>query len=150
MASPASRRPNKYRGAIELQSWSWGVQGGVSGGAGGGAGTGKPTFQNLHVVTMISKASPLLLNACATGTHIRTVTLHGVKAGGQAQEFLTYTLSDVLVAGVQQGDAEAGAPTEQVSFGYRKVKVDYRPQKADGSLGAAVTFAYDVASNKKI
>ena len=139
---------NRYRGAIELQSWSWGVQGGASGGA--GSGSGKPTFQDLHVATLISKASPLLLAACATGTHIKTVTLHGVKAGGQAQEFLTYTLSDVVVTGVQQGDADSGAPVEHVSFGFRKVKVDYRPQKADGSLGAAVTFAYDVAASKKL
>ena len=49
---------------------------------------------------------------------------------------------------MQQGDADSGAPVEHVSFGFRKVKVDYRPQKADGSLGAAVTFAYDVAASK--
>jgi type VI secretion system secreted protein Hcp len=140
----------KYAGAIEVQSWTWGVVAGVSGGSGGGAGTGKATFQDLHVSTLISKASPLLLKACATGTHVKTVTLHGVKAGEKAQEFLTYTLSDVVITAVQQGDADSGAPVEHVSFGFRKVKVDYRPQKADGSLAAAVTFAYDVAARKKM
>jgi type VI secretion system secreted protein Hcp len=140
----------KYPGAIEVESWTWGVVGGVSSGTGGGAGAGKATFQDLHVSTRISKASPPLLKACATGTHIKTVTLHGVKAGAKPQEFLTYTLSDVVITAVQQGDADSGAPLEHVTFGYRKVKVDYRPQKADGTLAAAVTFGYDVAANKKL
>jgi type VI secretion system secreted protein Hcp len=140
----------KYAGAIDVQAWSWGVVGGVSAATGGGAGTGKATFQDLHVSTLISKASPLLLKACATGTHIKTVTLHGVKAGQKVQEFLTYTLSDAVITAVQQGDADSGAPVEHVTFGFRKVKVDYRPQKADGTLAAAVTFAYDVAASKKL
>ena len=141
-------KASKYAGAIEVQSWTWGVLGGVAAGSGSGAGSGKATFQDLHVATLISKASPLLLKACSTGTHIKTVTLHGVQAGKSAHEFLTYTLSDVVVTSVQQGDSDTGAPAEQVSFGFRKVKVDYRPQKADGSLGAAVPFAYDVVAGK--
>ncbi len=136
-----------HRGTIEVQSWTWGVLGGSAGVTGGGAGSGKATFQDLAVVTSISKASPLLLKACATGTHITTVVLHGVKPGERPLEFLTYTLSDAVVTSVQQGDADTGAPVEHVSFGFRKVKVDYRPQKADGSLGPAVTFSYDVATN---
>jgi type VI secretion system secreted protein Hcp len=141
---------DKYKGALDVLAWTWGVVGGVAGGSGGGAGTGKATFQDLYVTTKISKASPLLLKACATGTHIKSVTLHGVKAGQQAQEFLTYTLSDVVLTSVQQGDAESGAPVEHVSFGFRKAKVEYRPQKADGSFGAAVTFTFDVAASKKL
>ena len=136
-----------HRGTIEVQSWTWGVLGGSVGVTGGGVGSGKPTFQDLAVVTSISKASPLLLKACATGTHIKTVVLHGVKPGERPLEFLTYTLSDVVVTFVQQGDADTGAPVEHVSFGFRKVKADYRPQKADGSLGPAVTFSFDVAKN---
>ena len=35
-----------------------------------------------------------------------------------------------------------------MSFNFAKLEVEYKPQKADGSLGAAVQFGYDVKANK--
>ena len=39
-------------------------------------------------------------------------------------------------------------PTDSVSFNFAKIEVEYRPQKPDGSLGAAVQFRYDLKANK--
>jgi type VI secretion system secreted protein Hcp len=36
-----------------------------------------------------------------------------------------------------------------MSFAFAKCKVEYKPQKADGSLDAAVTGGWDVKANKK-
>jgi type VI secretion system secreted protein Hcp len=39
---------------------------------------------------------------------------------------------------------------EQVSLNFSKLKVEYKAQKADGSLDAAITAGFDLASSKKI
>jgi len=41
-------------------------------------------------------------------------------------------------------------PTDHVSFNFAKIELEYRPQKPDGSLDAAVTAGWDVKQNKKI
>jgi type VI secretion system secreted protein Hcp len=35
-----------------------------------------------------------------------------------------------------------------VSFNFVKIEVEYKPQKADGSLGAGVQFRYDLKTHK--
>ena len=70
----------KHKDEIEVLSFSWGVtNAGVISGGGGGAG--KATFQDLSIVHHIDKASPLLLKACATGTHIKDTIITHRKAG---------------------------------------------------------------------
>ena len=51
-------------------------------------GAGKATFQDLSIVHHIDKASPLLLKACATGTHLKDATITHRKAGKGQQEYL--------------------------------------------------------------
>ena len=140
-----------HQGEIDVLSWSWGVSRPDGGGGGGGGGAGKAAFQDFHVLTRISAASPLLLLACATGKHIATAVLSGVRAGASATTpFLTYRLSDVTVGSVDHSDGEMDAPAEQFSLTYMKVEVTYRPQTKTGQMGKAVTFAYDVGKNTKL
>ena len=41
-------------------------------------------------------------------------------------------------------------PTDQVSLNFAKIKVEYRAQKADGSLDKAITAGWDVKTNKQL
>jgi len=41
-------------------------------------------------------------------------------------------------------------PTEQFSLNFSKIQYDYKEQKADGSLGGAVTMGYDLKKNQKV
>ena len=61
----------------------------------------KPPHAGLFV-TKVSKASPKLFLACATGQHIKEAALVGVKEGKDRQEFFKVTLTDVLVSSFQQ------------------------------------------------
>ena len=90
------------------------------------------------------------MKACATGQHIKTATLAGRKAGKGQQDYLTFKFHDVLVSSFQTGGSEDAdvLPTDQVSFNFAKLEVEYKPQKADGSLGSAVEFRYDLKANK--
>ena len=141
----------KHKGWIDVESWSWGeINPAPASPGSGGGGAGKVQIQDFHFVTRVSKASPKLFLACANGQHFKEAKLVGRKAGKSQQEFLTWTFSDVLVTGYQTGGTEAAdfLPVDQVSLNFAKLKVEYRGQKADGSLDAAVSAGWDVKSNK--
>ena len=141
---------SKHKGEIELESYSWGATN-AGGGAGGGGGAGKVSVQDFHFVMKLNRASPTLLLACAQGQHIKDAVLTGRKAGKGQQEFLVYRFTDLLISSYQTG-ASAGSPegpVDQISFNFAKIEVEYRPQKADGSLDTAVKAGWDVKKNKK-
>jgi type VI secretion system secreted protein Hcp len=142
----------KHKGEIDVQSWSWGLTRPVApGGGGGGGSTGRAVFQALTVVAPTSAASPNLFLSCASGKHHKSAILTGRKAGKAQQDFLTLTLTDVLVSAYQAGGSEAGetVPLDQVSLTYSKFRMEYKAQKADGSLGSAVKAGWDVAADMK-
>jgi type VI secretion system secreted protein Hcp len=139
---------DKHKGEIEVLSWSWGVASAGPRGTGSGAGSGKANFSDLAFTHKIDKASPLLLQGCATGQHLKEATITRRKAGKGQQEFLVIKMSDVLITSVSETDDSGGDQTETVTLAFAKVAVEYRPQKADGSFAAGVFFKYDLKSNK--
>ena len=139
---------SKHKDEIELLSWSWGVSRSASG-SGSGAGTGKAHFNDLSFIHKIDKASPLLLKACATGQHLKEATITRRKAGKGQQEFLVIKMNDVLVTSVADSDDSGGAQLESVTLAFAKVDLEYRPQKADGSLDAGLHFKYDLKASKE-
>jgi type VI secretion system secreted protein Hcp len=144
---------SKHKGWIDVDSWSWGEsQSATTHPGGGGGAAGKVAFQDFHFTTKVSKASPKLFLACASGQHLKEAQLVARKAGKAQQEFLTWTFSDLLVSSYQTSGIEAGdtLPMDQVSLNVSRVKVEYRAQKADGSLDAAVTAGWDIKTNKKV
>jgi type VI secretion system secreted protein Hcp len=128
-------------------SWSWGVSqaGGMA--HGGGAGASKATFNDLSIVHAIDKATPLLMKACATGEHIKEATLTARKAGKGQQEYLIIKMNDILITSVQPSDSDQ-SQMETVSLQASKVALEYKPQKADGSLDTPVRFTFDIKANK--
>ena len=139
----------KHAGWLDVDSWSWGENQPLQPATGSGAGAGKVHFQDFQFTSRVSKASPKLFLACASGQHIKEARLVGRKAGKEQQEFLTWTFSDVLVAGYQTGGTEQALPMDSVAMNFSKVSVSYRAQKADGSLDTAVTAGWDSKTNKK-
>lgn len=143
---------SKHKGEIDVESWSWGeTQSGTHSGGGGG-GAGKVVMQDFHFVMKINKASPKLMLACADGEHIKKAVLTCRKAGKDQQEFLKITMEDLLVSSYQTGGSGHSdiVPTDQISLNYAKIQFEYKDQKPDGSLGAAVKAGWDVKANKKL
>jgi type VI secretion system secreted protein Hcp len=142
---------SKHKGWLEVESWSWGETNPTPAtGGGGGGGSGKVQVQDLFVSTRVSKASPKLFLACATGQRMKEAKLAAVRAGKTQVEFLTWTFNDVLVTGYQTGGSSDELPGDQVSLSFSKLKVEYRAQKADGSHDVPVTAGWDVKTNKKL
>jgi type VI secretion system secreted protein Hcp len=137
----------KHKGEIEVLSFSWGVAGAGPAGAGTGIGAGKATFQDLLIVHRIDKATPQLLEACATGTHLKEAIITHRKAGQPQQEYLIVKLNDVMITSVTHGGSSSDS-SESVSLSFTKIALEYRPQKADGSLDGGVLFKFDLKTNK--
>lgn len=141
----------KHKGEIDVESFSWGVSQSGTMGHGGGGGAGKATFQDFHFTMRGSKATPKLMLNCATGTHIKKAVLTARKAGKEQQEFQKITFTDVLVSSYNAGGMGGAAETsDQVSLNFAKIEIEYKEQKADGTLGGAVKAGYDVKANKMV
>jgi type VI secretion system secreted protein Hcp len=139
---------DKHKDEIEVLSFSWGVTNAGSMAYGTGGGDGKATFHDLSFVHKIDKASPVLMQACATGVHLKEATITHRKAGKGQQEFLVIKMNDVIVTGVTHGGGSDGH-SENVSLAFAKVNLEYKPQKPDGSLDAGIHFKYDLKAQKE-
>jgi type VI secretion system secreted protein Hcp len=139
----------KHKDEIEVLSWSWGVTQSGSVAHGTGSGAGKPSFHDFNFTHHIDKASPLLMKSCATGAHLTEGTITVRKAGKAPQEYLIIKMNDVIITGVAMSVAsEAPATAENVTLQAAKVDLEYKAQKADGSLEAGLHFKYDIKANK--
>src|SRR3954465_11041681 len=138
---------DKHKDEIEVLSYSWGVANAGSMGYGSGGGEGKAQFHDLSFTHKIDKSSPVLMQACATGVHLKEATITHRKAGKGQQEFLVIKMNAVIVTGVADEDSGDGL-SETVTIAFAKVDLAYSPQKADGSLDAGVHFKFDLKANK--
>jgi len=87
----------------------------------------------------IDKASPRLLEACATGLHIKDATITHRKAGKGQQEFLVVKMNDVIVTAVSHGGTASQPAGETVSLAFAKVDFEYRPKSRMARLTPAST-----------
>ncbi len=167
---------DKHKDEIQIESFSWGLaQARLA--RGGGGGQGRASFQDFSFVSRTNAASPLLALACATGEHLKVAILTARKVGDQQQDYLVIRLQDVLISSYQQtGDSGAtqpvptlGPPNDEAdaaalaqpekqpgeivdsfSLNFSKIEYEYRPQKADGSLGAGIKMGWDLKKNQKV
>jgi len=143
---------DKHKNEIDVESWSWGETNGGDAAHRGGMGAGKVSMQDFHFTMRVNKASPKLMEACATGEHIKKAILTCRKAGKQGQEYLKVTLSDLIISSYQTGgsNGDSVVPIDQISMNFSKIENEYKEQKADGTLGGTVRSGYDLKANKKV
>jgi type VI secretion system secreted protein Hcp len=140
---------HKFKGSIQLDSWSWGAANSASFGVGGGGGTGKVSMQDFSFTMPTSKASPGLILSCSQGKHIPHATLSARKAGTDQNEYLTFKFTDVFVSSYSIG-AGGEVPQDQVSLAFGKVEWTYQQQDQKGSVGSPVKGGWDVQKNVKV
>lgn len=141
-------RDKTHKEEIDVLAWSWGVSNSGSAHTGSGAGSGKANVQDLSFTKWIDKGSCDLLLACCNGKHFDSATLVVRKAGETPLEYLTITMTEVLVTSVSTGGSGGeDRLTENVTLNFAKVKVDYKEQTAKGAVGATPTMTYNIAEN---
>jgi len=135
-----------HKNEIEIESFSWGATQTGTASHGGGMGAGRVSVQDFNFMMQVNKASPKLFLACAQGEHIKNAVLTCRKAGKEQQEYLKVTFTDLLVSNYLTSGAGAGgaAPMDQISLNFSKMEMEYKEQKADGSLGGPIKAHYDL------
>ncbi len=143
----------KHKGEIQLHAFNWGLHTVVSATGGGGARAGRASWEDFHFTKNVSKASPKLMLACASGQHINFATLTCRKAGEFQQDFLMIKLQDVLVSSYADAGSDTvnnDLPLDNASLNFRKITFTYTPQTDTGKPGTPVTTGWDLAANKKL
>jgi type VI secretion system secreted protein Hcp len=149
---PGHSEVKGFEGQIQLESFSWNMQQRTSFGASSGGGAGKVNMGDLTFVHNVDKATPKLMMACCTGSHIKDAVLTCRKAGGEsAVDFLKITLSDVIVSSVSpSGTNNDDTPNETVSLAFAEYKVEYQEQDNKGAKkGGPVIAGFSVQKNAK-
>ena len=72
------------------------------------------------------------------------------RRGKPPQEFLTITLSDVLVASYEIDGSDDEPPLDQVSFSYAKIETQYTPADKTGKPQPPIKAGWDLKTGKKI
>lgn len=148
---PGESADDKHKEEIDILSWSWGASQPGSMAYGGGGGAGKVNMQDFSFSMRNGKASPQIMLACASGKHIKSAVLTCRKAGEEQQEYLTFTLTDIIISSFQTGGSGGGdVPIESFSLNFAKVEMQYKPQGSDGTLGSMVKTGWDLKANKKV
>jgi len=133
-----------HKDEIEVLSFSWGVSqaGGFS--FSGGGGNSKANVQDLSVSFRQCKASPKLMEYCATGKHLDKATLTCLKAGGDAQQkYLEIILTDVVISSYQTGGSGDEMPIESMGLNFAKVEEKYYSQDDTGGVTEAGTGVWN-------
>jgi type VI secretion system secreted protein Hcp len=137
-----------HTGAIDVLSWSWGMQQPGTSHSGTGGGSGKVRVEDLSFTKHTDLATPNLEKLCCSGKHFQKATLIVRKAGGTALEYIKLELSDGLVSSISMG-ASAGDDRliETITLNFASFKYDYVPQDGKGAGGGAVSAKWNIAKN---
>jgi len=134
------------RECIHIESFSWGATNPSAPrahGTGGGGGAGKVSVHDISITKMNDKSSPDLMQAAATGQHIKSAKLFVRKAGKEQQEYLTYELENVLVSSFStsgHGSDSSSRPMESLSLNFTKITFQWTDASGKvKNLGAGQT-----------
>ncbi len=100
-----------------------------------------PDMQPIEFTRLMDSASAQLCKALTGCQTLPAVAIVKRKAAGTlngGEAFLRLDFSQVLLIGLEWKESN-DVVEETVTFIYRKLKISYRPQSADGTLGSAVT-----------
>jgi type VI secretion system secreted protein Hcp len=136
----------KHKGEIEIESFSWGASSPTTAVPGGGA-AGRVTMEDFSFTTPVTRASPMLFQACVERRRIKTALLTLRRAGGQQHDFYKVTMSDVQISRWKQ-DSSDDLTRDHVSMNFGKVQIAYTGQRPDGTPGDTVTAGWDSKNTK--
>lgn len=142
---------SKHKGTIDVLAWSWGMSQSGTTHVGGGGGAGKVAVQDISLTKYVDKSSPVLMLSCCNGKHFKEAVLTVRKAGEKPLEYIKITMKEVIVANISTGGSGGeDRLTENLTLNFAEFKIEYVPQKPDGSGDAAVEAAWNIAENVKV
>jgi type VI secretion system secreted protein Hcp len=145
---------SQFKGWFEVKEFSFGIENTLNiSSASTGAGAGKADFKEFTVKKQTDKASPILASTCGKGGHYQLVQLRlrksGAKGSGSAGDvYLSYDFKLVAVKSIEwSGSSGDDVPEETIVFEYGALKIGYKPQNKDGTLGTLVERSWNKVTN---
>ena len=133
---------------IDVLAWSWGMSQSGTTHMGGGGGAGKVSVQDISITKYVDASSTVLIKACCQGVHHPEAKLTVRKAGTDPLEYIKLTMKEVIVTSVSTGGSGGeDRLTENVTLNFAEFKLEYTPQKPDGTGDAAKEYAFNIAEN---
>lgn len=162
---PGESLDSKHKDWIELLSFDFGATQTTSATASsaGGASAERVNLSEFCIRKFLDKATPKLFESCCRGQHIKEITLHVNRAGGEQVRYLEVKLEEVIVSSTEiegmaasgqqastgSADAAQDLPSEVVKFNYARIKVTYTQQKrSDGQGGGNIAGGWDRTTNR--
>jgi type VI secretion system secreted protein Hcp len=138
----------KHEKEIDVLAWSWGMSQSGTTHEGGGGGSGRVNVQDLSFTKYVDASTHALMKACCDGSHYGEAKLTVRKAGTTALEYIKITMKEVIVTAVSTGGSGGeDRLTENVTLNFAEFKLEYTPQKPDGSGDSAKEVAWNIAEN---
>jgi type VI secretion system secreted protein Hcp len=142
---------DKHKKEIDVLAWSWGLSQSGTSHMGGGAGAGKVNVQDLSFTKYVDSATHALVLACCNGEHIDEAVFVVRKAGKDPLEYIKLTLNELIISSISTGGSGGeDRLSENITLNFAKFKLEYTPQKADGTGDAAKTAGWDIPQNVKV
>jgi type VI secretion system secreted protein Hcp len=137
-------------GAIDILSFSFGATMSAvigAGSSGGEARAGRANLQDVTIMKVLDKTSPLLFDDCVTGNYLKKVDVVYDKPMGDSQEdYFKIHMEDALITSIQLSGSSEN-PIESITFAFSKVKVSYNPEEG-GALKGFIDKGFDVLKLK--
>ena len=138
-----------HKDEIEVLSFSWGVSHPVPVANRDRRRAGRAQASDITFMMAVSKASPTLMLACATGRHLKQGLFVIEKAGETPFAFYKVTVTDILVSSYQtSGSSEL--PMDSFSLNVRTLRLRETTQDAKGTPGEFVEAAFDFGHNRQL
>jgi type VI secretion system secreted protein Hcp len=129
-------------GEIGVFAWGWGVSANTSIGA--TSRTARRAYKNLVFTKGIDATSTGLLSALVTNDEVKEAKLTMRKAGGEALDYFTMTLSEARVIAVDVDVGVDGRPVERVTLAFNKIDIEYKQQQGAGLGSGSFSFNDEV------
>jgi type VI secretion system secreted protein Hcp len=142
---------SEHKDWIELLSFNHSISQPASATAAsaGGGTTARSQHSDYSITKYIDLASPKLYEICASGKHIKDVTIEMLRASGDKRvKYMVVKMEQVVISHVAPAGG-ADFPTESISFNYGTIKWTYTQQKrTDGSGGGNAAGGWSLVENK--
>lgn len=136
----------KHKCQIEIDSWNWSARAPKD--AGSGQSTGRAQAGELNFTTKSNKSSPQLVASLVRNKNL-SAQLVCRKAGKVQQEFMTIKLTEARVSSYSVSAGQGSiVPVDQFSLNFARIDFEYKPQKADGSLGSPGVVSWNLHENR--
>ncbi len=142
---------DRHKDETDVLAWSWGMSQGATPHTGAAGGAGKVSVNDLSIKKYVDRGSPILVMSCCSGKPFDQGVLTVRKAGETALEYFKITMKGVLVTSILTGGSSGDEDrmTENVTLNFAEFKLEYTPQKADGSGDASIEVGWNILANVK-